>query len=89
MNSAMSAHDGIVRLWVDGALVANDTTVLMTNPTWTREPVWREWAIGEKRRSADWNGLADISEGGSIDERRYWDNVVFSTSRLGAKEPSR
>ncbi len=83
MNSAMGKSDGILRIWVDGFQTLNDTTVILTNPKWRHKPEWREWSVGEQRRSADFDGTPDISEGGSIDESRYWDNVVFSTTRVG------
>jgi hypothetical protein len=81
VNHAMAANDGAVRLWVDDSLVFEQMQIRMTNPAWRGRPVWFMWAVGEQRRSADFYGNADISEGGSIDEDRYWDNVAFGTTR--------
>ncbi len=86
MNHAVSSTDGVIRLWIDGKLVYQDLTVRLTDPRAKGQPVWREWAIGVDRNSADFGSVPDISEGGSISEVRYWDNVTFTTTRKTASE---
>lgn len=78
MNSAPTAEDGIIRLWVDGALVYSTADVKLTEPTW-RSPRWKSWWVGHQREG---NHVET-----SVDEERYWDNVVFSTSPIGPSAP--
>lgn len=87
MNSSMSASDGKLRVWIDGRLTVEDTAVRLTKPTWTGAPVWDSFIVGEHRRSANFPGHDDLSDGSAIDESRYWDNIVFSETRVAATRP--
>jgi hypothetical protein len=75
MNSSPAASDGIVRLWLDGALVFEKTNMRWTDPGWTSEHLngayFRYFLVGDQ---VNWGN-------GTYDEYRYWDNIRFSTQR--------
>ncbi|MBM4194159.1 MAG: hypothetical protein FJ202_07270 [Gemmatimonadetes bacterium] len=78
LNSTVDARNGVVRAWIDGYLAHQDTAVRFTNPARREAPLWRSFVVGATRASADGG---DLSDGGSISEVRYWDNVSFRTTR--------
>jgi hypothetical protein len=84
LNTNGSASDGILRLWFDGTLTFEDSTIRFTDPAWLGPARWGSWSIGSRRRSSDFDGMTDLTDTGKIDELRYWDNVAFSTTRVGA-----
>ena len=88
MNKTIESHDGVIRLWVDGTKVFEDTTVRFSDPAFGTAPSWRTWAIGTDRQSADAMDFApDLSDGPWFDEIRYWDDVAFTTVRRQAPQP--
>jgi len=86
MESSIGAGDGIFRVWLDGALIYETTTLHLTDPAWIGQPV-----VGGNGTPLD---LADVyferfdvgdqtDSTGNFAEYRYWDNVAFSTTRIG------
>jgi uncharacterized protein YjdB len=74
LNSSFSASDGVIRLWVDGALLFEKTNMRWSDPTWTSAPSamrLRYFLVGDQ-----------VNFDGLYDEYRYWDNVTFATGRL-------
>jgi uncharacterized protein YjdB len=75
INSAYGLADGILRLWYDGILMFDRSDMRWSDPTWTDNPstyVWNSWAAGYQVNSTT----------AAIDEYRYWDNVIYSTSAI-------
>ncbi len=85
MNRSIAGANGVLRLWFNGARVFQDTAVRLTDPAGKAAPVWRSWVVGATRSSADVDGKMDLSDGGIISEVRYWDNISFSTTRVGSR----
>ncbi|HEX8904835.1 MAG TPA: Ig-like domain-containing protein, partial [Longimicrobiaceae bacterium] len=88
MNTTPSARDGIVRIWLDGQLIYEKTDMRWTDPAWDGQ-VFSYNGVGSV---LDWNdvyfqrfqtGEQVNYMNGSFDEYRYWDNVAFSTRRIG------
>ncbi|MDB4912938.1 MAG: hypothetical protein JWM95_582 [Gemmatimonadetes bacterium] len=75
MNSAAAVNDGIVRLWINGSLVWERLDMRLTETTASATVKWAWWGIGHQREG---DGIET-----TVDERRYWDNVAFSTTRIG------
>ena len=83
MESAIGRNDGILRVWLDGNLIFEKTTMTWSDPLWvgnTSNPVpfeaadiyFEHFLVGNQVNRND----------GSFDEYRYWDNVEFSTQRI-------
>jgi hypothetical protein len=74
INTAAARADGIIQLWVNGVLTYTATDVQLTGSGW-RTLGWDTWWVGHQREGT----------GGetAVDEDRYWDNVAFSSSRIG------
>jgi parallel beta-helix repeat protein len=80
MNSDFGTSDGIYRLWIDGDLIYENTTLRWSHPGWTVNPsqvIFRYFNVGDQVNSA-----------GSYDEYRYWDNVQFTSQRVVATQQS-
>jgi len=74
LNSTFAATDGVIRLWVDGALLFEKTDVRWSDPTWTSAPSamrFRYFLVGDQ-----------VNFDGLYDEYRYWDNVTFANGRM-------
>ncbi|WP_325308138.1 Ig-like domain-containing protein [Longimicrobium sp.] len=74
LNTSFTAKDGVIRVWVDGALVYERTNLTWSDPAWTASPAnqkFRYFIVGDQ-----------VNYGGTFDEMRYWDNITFSTGRL-------
>jgi len=83
--TSIGAGNGIVRVWLNGALTYEKTDVQWTDPAWIGQPM----ANGTPLELADvYLERVEVGEQvnynvGSFDEYRYWDNVAFSTKRIG------
>jgi hypothetical protein len=85
--SSIGARDGVIQIWLDGVLIFTRTGMWWSDPAWIGQPVpggngtlfdaadlyFQQFFTGDQ---TDW-------ETGSFDEYRYWDNVAFSTTRIG------
>jgi hypothetical protein len=81
MNSAPDRHDGVLELSVNDSTVLRDSTVRFTNPMRPGAPSWQELLVGATRFRPEVRGGFDLSDGDTIDERRYWDNLVVRATR--------
>jgi hypothetical protein len=86
MESSIGAGDGIYRVWLDGTLIYEITTLRLTDPAWIGQPVvggngvpldiadvyFQHYEVGDQ-----------VNFSGSFDEYRYWDNVTFSNQKRG------
>ena len=83
MESALGRNDGVLRVWLDGNLIFEKTTMTWSDPLWVgsaSNPVpfeaadiyFEHFLVGNQVNRYD----------GSFDEYRYWDNVEFSTQRI-------
>ncbi len=66
-----NTSDGIVRLWVNGTLAAENTAYAVRGP-WSSSATF--FSFG--RQAQRWNYAL-------IDEYRYWDDIVISSSYIG------
>lgn len=77
MESALGAGDGIIRVWKDGVLLFEKTTMRFTYAGWTDQSVddmyFETFLVGQQVNTLT---LA-------YDEDRYLDNVSFSSQRIG------
>jgi hypothetical protein len=76
VNSSFAAKDGILRVWLDGAILYDRTNMQWTDPLWTSDPglyKWASWGVGYQMQ---------IGTGVGFDEYRYWDNVAFAKTRV-------
>jgi len=74
LNTSFAAQDGILRLWVDGKQIYNRTNMRWTDPLWTEDPNtynWQGWGVSDQMQAKV-----------AYDEYRYWDNVIYSKSRV-------
>jgi hypothetical protein len=69
-NSTLAKRDGVLRIWLDGAVVTDRSDVQWVDPLWTGGLDWYDWRVGEQTNSS----LA-------FDEYRYWDNLSFKIKR--------
>ncbi|HEY4133205.1 MAG TPA: hypothetical protein VGM50_21485 [Gemmatimonadaceae bacterium] len=76
MNSKPGSSDGIVRVWVNNALVYQKTNESFTEPTDPPTTRWYWLTAGHQREGA--------SGETSINENRYWDQIAFTTKRIGS-----
>jgi hypothetical protein len=88
--TSIGAGDGIFRVWLDGVLIYSITDMRLTDPAWIGIPIpggnatpyeladcyLRYVYVGEQ---VNLSGYIQ----GTFDEYRYWDNVAFSTKRIG------
>lgn len=87
--TSIGAGNGIVRIWLNGALVYAITDLRLSDPAWIGIPIpggnatpyeladcyLKYVYVGEQVNLA--NNI------GTFNEYRYWDNVAFSTKRIG------
>jgi hypothetical protein len=75
-NSSFTAQDGVLRVWVDGVLLTEATDVTWTDPT--------VWANNSPSDFAFTNfGVGyQVNAQQSVDEYRYWDNLIFSRTPI-------
>jgi len=76
--SSIGARNGILRVWLDGKLLFEKTNMQWSDPNWTRDEsiddiYWDTFMIGQQVNLF----------GASFDEYRYWNNVAFSSQRIG------
>jgi hypothetical protein len=74
VNSAAGVGDGIVRVWIDGALTYEKLDACPMR-TASKGP-FRKFCVGDQCQASL---AADIF----FDEYRYWDNLAVSTTRIG------
>jgi hypothetical protein len=73
IESALGAHDGVFRIWKDGALVVEATDVVwLTSPT-----PFTVFLFGQQTQHEQHDASV------LFDEYRYWDNAAISTTRIG------
>lgn len=83
MESALGRADGILRVWLNGALVFEKNTMTWSDPAWVgntsggvpfeaSDIYFENFLVGEQVNRND----------GGFNEYRYWDNVAFSTKRI-------
>jgi len=73
MNTTFAAKDGVLRVWVDGALIYDRTDLRWTDPLWPEDQStfnWPGWGAGDQMQAR-----------AAYDEYRYWDNMIYSKSR--------
>jgi hypothetical protein len=86
--SSIGAGDGILKVWLDGRPVFRKTNMRWSDPAWIGQPVegsaavldpadlyWDTFMVGQQ---------VNLNKG-AFDEARYWDNIAFSTHRIGRK----
>lgn len=84
MESAIGRADGILRVWLDNRLVFEKETMTWSDPAWVGDRsngvpfeasdiYFEHFLVGQQ---VNWSG--------TYDEYRYWDNVEFSTRRIGS-----
>ena len=84
MESAIGRADGVLQVWLDGIELFSNFSMTWSDPAWVgnrsnRVPFsasdiyFEHFLVGGQ---VNWHG-------GSFDEYRYWDNVEFSTRRVG------
>lgn len=84
MESAIGRTDGVLRIWLDGEEVFSNSTMAWSDPAWVgnrsnrvafsaSDIYFEHFLVGDQ---VNWHG-------GSFNEYRYWDNVEFSTRRVG------
>jgi hypothetical protein len=74
VNSSISLADGIVRVWVDGAMTYEKTDAYPMR-TLTKGN-FKVFCFGDQCQ-------ASLSADIAFDEYRYWDNLAISTARIG------
>jgi hypothetical protein len=47
-NSTLAKKDGVLRIWLDGAVVTDRSAVQWDYPLWTGGLVWYDWRVGEQ-----------------------------------------
>src|SRR5688500_13411816 len=83
LESAIGRNDGILRVWLDGNLVFEKTTMTWSDPAWVGSTIntvpfeaadiyFEHFLVGNQVNRND----------GGFNEYRYWDNVEFSTRRI-------
>lgn len=81
LNRAPDTADGRLELVVNGTVVLQDSTVRFTSPARPSMPSWQSVRIGATRFRPEVRGGFDLSDGATVDETRYWDNVVVTAER--------
>jgi hypothetical protein len=75
--TSLGAGNGILRVWLNGVLKFEKTNMRWSDPNWTgqsaSELYWDTFMVGQQVNL----------NAGSFDEYRYWNNVEFSTQRIG------
>jgi uncharacterized protein YjdB len=85
--TSIGAGNGILRIWLNGALIYEKTDYLWTDPAWIGQPI--PGGNGTPLELADvYLERVEVGEQlnlivGSFNEYRYWDKVAFSTKRIG------
>ena len=83
MESSLGGNDGILQVWLDGTLVFDRKDMTWSDPNWVGDTsngipysasdiYFEHFLVGEQ-----------VNAWESFDEYRYWDNVAFSTRRIG------
>jgi len=75
MNSAPGVANGSIAMYLDGKQVYSRSKIAFTRPSDPTNKSWIWLAVGHQREG---NGKET-----SISEERYWDNLAFSTARIG------
>jgi hypothetical protein len=86
MNSTLDSADGIMRLWIDGDLVIDKTDMRYTDSDMIRRGVPNGNGTLMEIQDVAFNSFAvgdQMQCDFEFDEYRYWDNVQFSTKRIG------
>ena len=74
VNTSFAARDGLLRIWLDGALIYDRADMRWTDPLWTEDPKtykWEAWGMGYQMQSQL-----------PYNEYRYWDNMTFSKTSV-------
>ena len=85
MNSTLDSKDGIIRIWIDGALVFERTNVGWTDSRWIGKPVREGNGTGLDANDIYFERFLvgeQVNYNQAYDEYRYWNNVSFSTKRI-------
>jgi hypothetical protein len=85
--TSIGAGDGIVRVWLNGALIYEITDMKLSDPAWIGIPVPGGNGTPYELRDVyldrvEFGNQVNLN-GGGFDEYRYWDNVAISTKRIG------
>ena len=95
LESSIGGADGILRVWLNGTMVFEKTTMQWTDPGWVGATgdytgSWSNPGAGQGvvMDAADIYSQRfyvgdQFNWSGVWDEYRYWDNVAFSTQRIG------
>jgi hypothetical protein len=89
METSIGAGDGILRLWLDGVQLYSITDMHLSDPAWIGQPIpggnSTPWDPADYFLKYLYVGEQVNLSGniGTFDEYRYWDNVAFSTKRIG------
>jgi uncharacterized protein YjdB len=71
VNSSPTASDGVIRIWLDGVLVLEETGLRLIGTTGNRE-YFDRFLVGQQMQNST-----------PYDELRYWDRAAFATQRVG------
>lgn len=76
--SSIGAGNGVLRIWLDGTLVFEKTNMRFSDPAWTHNQsiddiYWDTFMVGQQVNLF----------GASYNEYRYWNDVAFSSQRIG------
>jgi len=74
-DTAFGAADGVLRIWFDGVLIFESTTMQFTSPDWLDDPATYQWV--DYRVGQQLNGSAKLIED------RYLDDVSFAATEAG------
>lgn len=83
--TSIGVGNGIFRVWLNGTLMYEKTNTKWSDPAWIGKPMTN----GSPLELQDvYFERVEVGEQvnyniGSFDEYRYWDNVAFSTKRIG------
>lgn len=83
METSIGGTDGILQIWLNGTLVFDRNNMTWSDPNWVGDTsngvpydasdiYFEHFLVGQQ-----------VNAFASFDEYRYWDNVAFSTRRIG------
>jgi hypothetical protein len=85
--TSIGAGNGEMRVWLNGALIYEATQLKWSDPAWIGNPLpggnGMPLELGDVYFDRVEVGSQVNLNAGSFDEYRYWDNVAFSTKRIG------
>jgi hypothetical protein len=84
MESAIGRADGILRIWLDDNLVFESAAMTWSDPAWVGDTSYGvPFDASDIYFESFQVGDQVLWDKGYFDEFRYWDNIQFSTRRIG------